>query len=1014
MKMRLMLIVVFVCSLVISVKTAISAEYIWTDEPEYLKGDTAHIFGTGFAPYVPILIKVTRPDLSVVTGDGSETPGSDTVITNVDGNFAYSYIIDGIQAEGTYAVEAIDTAPEPDQVLATTSFLDTVQFLLQGCSWHKGDCTQEALPAWANGATPMDGWTSGVVKLWSELQYVPYRLRINLPKPGDAGTYYVTTEHDNLRSGVPGVDDATEFYVGKLSDGTLTKSCTFQATRAVGDNPTSGNPCIVTGETYTGVNDDPGNDGNIDEDSTNGINNDPGSDNLVDEDPAGSYTPARKIQDTWAVLFGSSEAGSSSSKWALYWKAHLAFGSSGFPGASLHADTTATGNQDVPIKNVQPPPTICGNGFLEGGEQCDDGNATSGDGCSAACIIEYCGDGILHPLIGETCDDGNNLSGDGCSATCQVEPPPPAADLFINKAYTGSPNPGKVLSFTVQYGNTGGNNAANVVVTDDYDQTYIITSNICCGGIDDGNKITWNIGAVPAWSGPFTLTYDGKIHDGTIDTNAHMPIGDTHVVNVATIITTSMDSDPSDNISTVDILVHAEPNLFVTKSVNSVSHIQVKPGDTVTIALTYGNSDNNDAPNVTLCDDYNQAYLLPTTISDGGVDNGDKICWGLNPDPLPGFLPGVIPGTRTLPGVDPVVNYQALVIDNPVNWEDPATITTTDPEPPIKLANNIAKVLFTIEQPTAVRLSSFNAINTAGQVIISWRTGSEVNSEGFHIWRSTDINGPYLRITPALIVSQGSVFRGENYSFVDTQINEPCLQKCYYRLEELDSRGNSTNYGPVVAVAKESGGEQMAGERSGYTLVTNSDGTARFLSGETADREMIQQVVKIDQLEKKRPDIEERSQQPKNEISQPYQESRNRDTSSHESIRFKIIDIDGNEVAIASLNEDRGDFAYQNLDGKDQETLHPRWEGDSIIITWYANEPVKGFHLLRSTKKDGPYQKITKTLIPYLDMASEKPLFHYTYTDTNVKSDKRYYYKLEPIYKDDNKSAYNNILHPLP
>jgi len=64
---------------------------------------------------------------------------------------------------------------------------------------------------------------------------------------------------------------------------------------------------------------------------------------------------------------------------------------------------------------------VCGNGILDPGEQCDDGNTTSGDGCSATCQREpRCGDGILDP--GEQCDDGNTTSGDGCSATCQHEP----------------------------------------------------------------------------------------------------------------------------------------------------------------------------------------------------------------------------------------------------------------------------------------------------------------------------------------------------------------------------------------------------------------------------------------------------------------------------------------------------------------------------------------------------------------------------------------------------------------
>ncbi|MCK6551222.1 DVUA0089 family protein [Myxococcota bacterium] len=70
---------------------------------------------------------------------------------------------------------------------------------------------------------------------------------------------------------------------------------------------------------------------------------------------------------------------------------------------------------------------VCGNGRVEGTEECDDNNTTSGDGCSAACRTEatgpVCGDGTVD--AGEQCDDGNTTSGDGCSATCQTEAPPP-------------------------------------------------------------------------------------------------------------------------------------------------------------------------------------------------------------------------------------------------------------------------------------------------------------------------------------------------------------------------------------------------------------------------------------------------------------------------------------------------------------------------------------------------------------------------------------------------------------
>ena len=62
--------------------------------------------------------------------------------------------------------------------------------------------------------------------------------------------------------------------------------------------------------------------------------------------------------------------------------------------------------------------SLCGNGKVDPGEQCDDGNNENGDGCSSSCQRE-CGNGHLDP--GEQCDDGNRVSGDGCSATCQNE-----------------------------------------------------------------------------------------------------------------------------------------------------------------------------------------------------------------------------------------------------------------------------------------------------------------------------------------------------------------------------------------------------------------------------------------------------------------------------------------------------------------------------------------------------------------------------------------------------------------
>ena len=68
--------------------------------------------------------------------------------------------------------------------------------------------------------------------------------------------------------------------------------------------------------------------------------------------------------------------------------------------------------------------SFCGNDILEPGEECDDGNVVSGDGCSSICLIEspqepVCGNGVKEGS--EECDDGNNINGDGCSSTCKIE-----------------------------------------------------------------------------------------------------------------------------------------------------------------------------------------------------------------------------------------------------------------------------------------------------------------------------------------------------------------------------------------------------------------------------------------------------------------------------------------------------------------------------------------------------------------------------------------------------------------
>lgn len=94
---------------------------------------------------------------------------------------------------------------------------------------------------------------------------------------------------------------------------------------------------------------------------------------------------------------------------------------------------------------------LCGNGTVDPGEECDDGNEVPDDSCSNEChttfcgiescsssssisasnsssVATLCGNGTVDP--GEECDDGNQISYDGCNATCHTVPCdcPPNAD----------------------------------------------------------------------------------------------------------------------------------------------------------------------------------------------------------------------------------------------------------------------------------------------------------------------------------------------------------------------------------------------------------------------------------------------------------------------------------------------------------------------------------------------------------------------------------------------------------
>jgi cysteine-rich repeat protein len=87
----------------------------------------------------------------------------------------------------------------------------------------------------------------------------------------------------------------------------------------------------------------------------------------------------------------------------------------------------AGGTFEPPVNQVPDPGLIpCGGPLIPGcgdstknesaGEECDDGNTDSCDGCSRSCKLEGCGNGRIE--CAEQCDDGNTADCDRCHGDC--------------------------------------------------------------------------------------------------------------------------------------------------------------------------------------------------------------------------------------------------------------------------------------------------------------------------------------------------------------------------------------------------------------------------------------------------------------------------------------------------------------------------------------------------------------------------------------------------------------------
>jgi len=117
--------------------------------------------------------------------------------------------------------------------------------------------------------------------------------------------------------------------------------------------------------------------------------------------------------------------------------------------------------------------------------------------------------------------------------------------------------------------------------------------------------------------------------------------------------------------------------------------------------------------------------------------------------------------------------------------------------------------IVTVDQPTAVRLTGFTAVQDGDEVVLRWQTSYEAHNLGYNIYR--EMNGKRVAITPSLVAGsaliagrQTTLTSGLNYTWYDDlkstdDDRQPALR---YWLEDVDVDGTRTLHGPIAPLVQ--------------------------------------------------------------------------------------------------------------------------------------------------------------------------------------------------------------------
>jgi hypothetical protein len=149
------------------------------------------------------------------------------------------------------------------------------------------------------------------------------------------------------------------------------------------------------------------------------------------------------------------------------------------------------------------------------------------------------------------------------------------------------------------------------------------------------------------------------------------------------------------------------------------------------------------------------------------------------------------------------IEYDLVIGMGSISWSAGYNVTNQSGTSITGALETIPPELTDISLP--VELSSFNAVAGNDKVVLTWTTQSEINNQGFEVYRANREDGAYALIASyennAVLQGAGNSNSERNYRYEDQLISAG--ESYWYQIADVDYSGVRTFHGPVAAVSPE-------------------------------------------------------------------------------------------------------------------------------------------------------------------------------------------------------------------